>query len=45
MKLLFFIISLVLMLTGCSQKEFTDGAKGIGNDISNFGDKLFEVRE
>ncbi|EQB39135.1 hypothetical protein M947_08215 [Sulfurimonas hongkongensis] len=31
-------ILLLLVLGGCSSKEFSDGAKDIGNDIS----KLFE---
>ena len=34
-------MSLVLMLSGCTAKEFEDGAAGIGDDVS----KLFEVRE
>lgn len=35
------VIGFVLIFSGCSAKEFKEGAKGIGNDIS----KLFEVRE
>lgn len=35
------VIVLVLVFSGCSAKEFKEGAKGIGNDIS----KVFEVRE
>jgi len=34
-------VALILVLSGCTSKEFKDGAKGIGNDLS----KLFEVRE
>ncbi len=35
------VFSVILALSGCSGKEFKEGANGIGNDIS----KLFEVRE
>ena len=35
------VAALVLVFSGCSAKEFKEGANGIGNDIS----KLFEVRE
>ena len=31
----------VLVFSGCSAKEFEEGANDIGNDIS----KIFEVRE
>ena len=35
------VIGLVTLFSGCSAKEFKEGANDIGNDIS----KLFEVRE
>jgi len=35
------VFGLVLVFSGCSAKEFNEGANDIGNDIS----KLFEVRE
>lgn len=38
------LLSLVL-LSGCSQKEFSDGANGIANDISDGVGRATEVRE
>ena len=35
------MIGLVVLFSGCSAKEFKEGANDIGNDIS----KLFEVRK
>jgi len=35
------VIGLVVLFSGCSAKEFKEGANDIGNDIS----KLFEVRK
>ena len=34
-------IGLVFIFSGCSAKEFEEGANGIGDDVS----KLFEVRK
>lgn len=46
MKTIWMIFAvMMIMFGGCSQKEMSDGAKGIGNDISNFGEKVFKVRE
>ena len=41
LKNVMLIIGLALLVSGCSAKEFEEGANGIGDDIS----KLFEVRE
>lgn len=38
-------IFLLILFSGCSQKEMSDGASDIGNDISEFGEKIFKVRE
>lgn len=38
MKFFYVCFFTTLLLSGCSSKEFSDGAKDIGNDVS----KLFE---
>ena len=35
------LVSLILVFSGCTAKEFEKGARDIGKDLS----KLFEVRE
>ncbi len=45
MKYVLAVVLVLVGLSGCSGKEMKDGAKDIGNDISNFGDKIFKVRE
>ncbi len=41
LKNIVLVIGLVTLLSGCSAKEFKEGANDIGNDIS----KLFDVRK
>lgn len=35
------VIALILAISGCTSKEFEDGAHGMGNDVK----ELFKVRE
>jgi len=41
--LLFFV--LLTGLGGCSSKEINDTGRDIGNDIGDFGDKIFKQRK
>lgn len=45
MKLLMMALMSLALLSGCSQKEFSDGANGIANDISDGVSRATEVRE
>ncbi len=44
MKYILLGLTTLMLLSGCSQKEMSDTGSGIGNDISDFGDKLFKQR-
>ena len=46
MKYMVLVIMVIgMVVSGCSQKEMSDGASDIGSDISDFGKKIFKVRE
>lgn len=45
MKFLLTVFALgVILLSGCSQKEINETSSEIGNDVSEFGEKIFKQR-
>ena len=44
MKLIIAVLLALGLMSGCSQKEFSDGANDAGNDVGDFGDKIFKQR-
>lgn len=44
-KIWVLFLFLAVFFGGCSQKEVNAGASDMTNDVSEFGEKVFKVRE